>query len=73
MKAESWHLPEYRCLAPSIRPIAGPHWLHTSHRRVRTTISVRGRTRTGRLWFDIMNLTVYIMTERNTPATHADT
>ena len=29
MEAESWHLPEYRYLAPSLRPFAEPHWLRT--------------------------------------------
>ena len=29
MEAESWHLPEYRCLAPSLRPITEPHWLRS--------------------------------------------
>ncbi|CAB1079458.1 hypothetical protein D1AOALGA4SA_7171, partial [Olavius algarvensis Delta 1 endosymbiont] len=22
-----WHLPEYRCLAPSLQPVTEPHWL----------------------------------------------
>ncbi len=51
MEAETWHLPEYRCLAPSLWHVTGPHWLRTPQIRVRATISVRGRTRTGRIWF----------------------
>ena len=30
MEAETWHLPEYRCLAPSLWHVTGPHWLCTS-------------------------------------------
>ena len=29
MEAETWHLPEYRCLAPSLRPVTEPYWLRT--------------------------------------------
>ena len=29
MEAETWHLPEYRCLAPSLWHVTEPHWLHT--------------------------------------------
>ena len=29
MEAETWHLPEYRCLAPSLRPVTELHWLRS--------------------------------------------
>ncbi len=29
MEAETWHLPEYRCLAPSLWHVTEPHWLCT--------------------------------------------
>ncbi len=38
--------------------------------RVRATISVRGRTRTGRIWF--IRTAPFIFTERSVPATHAN-
>ena len=72
MKAESWHLPEYRCLAPSIRPIAGLHWLHTSLGEFEQRFLYGdGPAQVG--FGSLQNLTVYMLTERDTPATHTDT
>ena len=31
MEAETWHLPGYRCLAPSLRYVTEPHWLRAPH------------------------------------------
>ncbi len=31
MEAETWHLPEYRCLAPSSRPVTEPPLLRAPH------------------------------------------
>ena len=41
MEAETWHLPEYRCLAPSLRPVA------ESTTRVRTTGGGRQSAKTS--------------------------
>jgi hypothetical protein len=32
MEAETWRIPEYRCLAPSPRPVTEPPWLRSEQR-----------------------------------------
>ena len=71
MEAETRHLPEYRCLAPSLQPVAEPHWL----RSPRCGFEQRflygdGPAQVGCGSFEPHRL--YIKTERSVPATHAE-
>ena len=71
MEAETRHLPEYRCLAPSLQPVAEPHWL----RSPRCGFEQRflygdGPAQVGFGSFEPHRL--YIKTERSVPATHAN-
>ena len=59
MKAESWHLPEYCCLAPSTRSVAGSSWLHTPHSEFEQQLLYgNGPAQVG--FGSIENLTVYL-------------
>jgi hypothetical protein len=71
MEAETWHLPEYHCLAPSLRPVTEPYWL----RSPRCGFEQRflhgdGPAQVGLGSFEPHRL--YIKTERSVPATHAN-
>ena len=43
--------PKYHDLVTATPPLTGRPWLRTPPKRVRAVTSVRGRTRTGRMWF----------------------
>ena len=71
MEAETRHLPEYRCLAPSLQPVTEPPWL----RGPRCGFEQRflygnGPAQVGLGSFEPHRL--YIKTERSVPATHAN-
>ena len=71
MEAETWHLPEYRCLAPSLRPVAEPHWLRTTRYGFEQRfLHGDGPAQVGLGSFEPHHL--YIKTERSVPATHAN-
>jgi hypothetical protein len=71
MEAETWHLPEYRCLAPSLRPVAEPHWLHSPQCKFEQRfLNGDGPAQVGLGSFEPHRL--YIKTERSVPATHAN-
>ena len=71
MEAESWHLPEYRCLAPSLRPITEPHWLRSPRCEFEQRFLYgNGPAQVGLGSFEPHRL--YIKTERSVPATHAN-
>ena len=71
MEAETWHLPEYRCLAPSLRPVTEPHWLRSPRCRFEQRfLHGDGPAQVG---FGSLNRTVCkTKTERSVPATHAN-
>jgi len=71
MEAETRHLPEYRCLAPSLRPITEPHWL----RSPRCEFEQRFLYGNGPAQVGLGSIEphrLYIKTERSVPATHAN-
>ena len=71
MEAETWHLPEYRCLAPSLRPVTGPHWLRGPRCRFEQRFLYgNGPAQVGLGSFEPHRL--YTKTERSVPATHAN-
>ena len=71
MEAETWHLPEYRCLAPSLQPLTEPHWLRSPRCRFEQRFLYgNGPAQVGLGSFEPHRL--YIKTERSVPATHAN-
>ena len=71
MEAETRHLPEYRCLAPSLRPVTEPHWLRSPQCRFEQRFLYgNGPAQVGLGSFEPHRL--YIKTERSVPATHAN-
>jgi len=71
MEAETWHLPEYRCLAPPLRHVTEPHWLHSPQCEVEQRFLYGdGPAQVGFGSFEPHRLCVY--TERSVPATHAN-
>jgi hypothetical protein len=71
MEAETRHLPEYRCLAPSLRPVTEPHWLCSPRCRFEQRfLHGDGPAQVGFGSFEPHRL--YIKTERSVPATHAN-
>ena len=71
MEAETWHLPEYRCLAPSLRPVTELHWLRTAQCEFgQRFLHGDGPAQVGLGSFEPHRL--YIKTERSVPATHAN-
>ena len=71
MEAETWHLPEYRCLAPSLQPVIEPHWLRSPRCRFEQRFLYgNGPAQVGLGSFEPPRL--YIKTERSVPATHAN-
>jgi hypothetical protein len=71
MEAETWHLPEYRCLAPSLRPVTEPYWLRTPQCKFEQRfLHGDGPAQVGLGSFEPHRL--YIKTERSVPATHAN-
>ena len=71
MEAETWHLPEYRCLAPPLRHVTEPHWLHSPQCEVEQRfLCGDGPAQVGFGSFEPHRLCVY--TERSVPATHAN-
>ena len=71
MEAETRHLPEYRCLAPSLRPVTKPHWLRSPRCRFEQRFLYgNGPAQVGLGSFEPHRL--YIKTERSVPATHAN-
>ena len=71
MEAETWHLPEYRCLAPSLRPITEPHWLRSPRCEFEQRFLYgNGPAQVGLGSFEPHRL--YTKTERSVPATHAN-
>ena len=71
MEAETRHLPEYRCLAPSLRPITEPHWLRSPRCEFEQRFLYgNGPAQVGLGSFEPHRL--YIKTERSVPATHAN-
>ena len=71
MEAETWHLPEYRCLAPSLRPVTVPHWLRTLQCEFEQRFLYgNGPAQVGLGSFEPHRL--YNKTERSVPATHAN-
>ena len=71
MEAETRHLPEYRCLAPSLRPVTKPHWLRSPRCGFEQRfLNGNGPAQVGLGSFEPHRL--YIKTERSVPATHAN-
>ncbi len=71
MEAETRHLPEYRCLAPSLRSVTEPHWLRSPHCEFEQRfLNGDGPAQVGFGSFEPHRL--YIKTERSVPATHAN-
>ena len=71
MEAETWHLPEYRCLAPSLRPVTEPYWLRTPQCKFEQRfLHGDGPAQVGLGSFEPHRL--YNKTERSVPATHAN-
>ena len=71
MEAETRHLPEYRCLAPSLQPVTEPHWLRSPRCRFEQRFLYgNGPAQVGLGSFEPHRL--YIKTERSVPATHAN-
>jgi hypothetical protein len=71
MEAETRHLPEYRCLAPSLRSVTEPHWLRTTRYGFEQRfLHGDGPAQVGLGSFEPHRL--YIKTERSVPATHAN-
>jgi len=71
MEAETRHLPEYRCLAPSLRPITEPHWLRSPRCEFEQRFLYgNGPAQVGLGSFEPHRL--YTKTERSVPATHAN-
>ena len=71
MEAETWHLPEYRCLAPSLRPVTEPYWLRTPQCKFEQRfLHGDGPAQVGLGSFEPHRL--YIQTERSVSATHAN-
>ena len=71
MEAETWHLPEYRCLAPSLQPVTEPHWLRGPRCKFEQRFLYgNGPAQVGLGSFEPHRL--YIKTERSVPATHAN-
>ena len=71
MEAETRHLPEYRCLAPSLQPVTEPPWLRSPRCRFEQRFLYgNGPAQVGLGSFEPHRL--YIKTERSVPATHAN-
>ncbi len=71
MEAETRHLPGYRCLAPSLRPVAEPHWLRSPRYGFEQRFLYgNGPAQVGFGSFEPHRL--YIKTECSVPATHAN-
>ena len=71
MEAETRHLPEYRCLAPSLQPVTELHWLRGPRCRFEQRFLYgNGPAQVGLGSFEPHRL--YIKTERSVPATHAN-
>jgi len=71
MEAETRHLPEYRCLAPSLQPVTEPPWLRGPRCRFEQRFLYgNGPAQVGLGSFEPHRL--YIKTERSVPATHAN-
>ena len=71
MEAETRHLPEYRCLAPSLRSVTEPHWLRCPRCEFEQRfLNGNGPAQVGLGSFEPHRL--YIKTERSVPATHAN-
>jgi len=71
MEAETRHLPEYRCLVPSLRPVTEPHWLRSPRCEFEQRfLNGNGPAQVGLGSFEPHRL--YIKTERSVPATHAN-
>ena len=71
MEAETRHLPEYHCLAPSLQPVTEPHWLRSPRCRFEQRFLYgNGPAQVGLGSFEPHRL--YIKTERSVPATHAN-
>ena len=71
MEAETRHLPEYRCLAPSLQPVTEPHWLRSPRCGFEQRfLNGNGPAQVGLGSFEPHRL--YIKTERSVPATHAN-
>ena len=71
MEAETWHLPECRCLAPSLRPVTEPYWLRTPQCKFEQRfLHGDGPAQVGLGSFEPHRL--YTKTERSVPATHAN-
>ena len=71
MEAETRHLPGYRCLAPSLRPVAEPYWLRSPRYGFEQRfLNGNGPAQVGFGSFEPHRL--YIKTERSVPATHAN-
>jgi len=71
MEAETRHLPEYRCLVPSLRLVTEPHWLRSPRCKFEQRfLNGNGPAQVGLGSFEPHRL--YIKTERSVPATHAN-
>ena len=71
MEAETRHLPEYRCLAPSLQPVTELHWLRSPRYGFEQRfLNGNGPAQVGLGSFEPHRL--YIKTERSVPATHAN-
>jgi len=71
MEAETRHLPEYRCLAPSLQPVTELHWLCSPRCGFEQRfLHGDGPAQVGLGSFEPHRL--YIKTERSVPATHAN-
>ena len=71
MEAETRHLPEYRCLAPSLQPVTEPPWLRSPRCGFEQRFLYgNGPAQVGLGSFEPHHL--YIKTERSVPATHAN-
>jgi hypothetical protein len=71
MEAETRHLPEYRCLVPSLRPVTEPPWLRSPRCEFEQRfLNGNGPAQVGLGSFEPHHL--YIKTERCVPATHAN-
>ena len=71
MEAETRHLPEYRCLVPSLRLVNEPHWLRSLRCKFEQRfLNGNGPAQVGLGSFEPHRL--YIKTERGVPATHAN-
>ena len=71
MEAETRHLPEYHCLAPSLQPVTEPPWLRSPRCRFEQRFLYgNGPAQVGLGSFEPHRL--YIKTERSVPATHAN-